>query len=384
MSTTDNSSDVPRLMVDCRKAWDAGIGTYIRHVIPGVLRRLPPFVSVRVLVAPGTVAQHGYLDSLPVEFIEDAGFPLSLSEQWYLRQHLLDGEIFWATSLAHPLLGRGPLMATVYDVAQLALDSRSAGGRFVQCAARLYLESLRRRAGQLLFISEFTASEFKRHVGPARGLTHVAPLGVDADWFEAYAPVSLGIRPYFISVGSIRPHKNLRTLLAAFRQVLDQLPHDLVIVGKHEGFRTRESGFEELLAPLGERVRFLGGVDDATLRQQVAGATALIFPSLYEGFGLPPVEAMAAGCPVIASRAGAVVEVCGDAARYFETSSADSLAAALLEQAGISTENRLAQVLRGRDWARQYSWERTADLTAQALRARFGLDQFFVHGAAHG
>jgi hypothetical protein len=60
------------------------------------------------------------------------------------------------------------------------------------------------------------------------------------------------------------------------------------------------------------------------------------------------------------------------------------LAAALLEQAGISTENRLAQVLRGRDWARQYSWERTADLTAQALRARFGLDQFFVHGAAHG
>lgn len=376
------SANDRRLMVDCRKAWDAGIGTYIRHVVPRVLRRLP-LASVRVLVAPGTAKQHGYLDCPQAVFIEDAGAPLGVKEQWGLRRRLRVDEVFWATSLAHPLFWRGPLIATVHDVAQLALDTRSAGGRFVKYAALLYLESLRRRAGQLLFVSEFTAREFNRHVGQPRGLTTVTPLGVDAGWFDVQEPVSPGGRPYFICVGSIRPHKNLRTLLAAFRQVLHKLPHDLVIVGKHDGFRTRESGFQELLAPLGDRVRFLGSVDDATLRRQVAGATALVFPSRYEGFGLPPLEAMAAGCPVIASRAGAVVEVCGDGARYFETHSADSLATALLAQAGIPTADRLAQVDRGREWVRQYSWERTADLTAQALCTRFGAGAPLQHWGTH-
>ena len=377
------SSNNLRLLVDCRKAWDAGIGTYIRNVVPRVLRRLP-LAYVRVLVAPGTTGQHGYLDCPQLKFIEDAGSPLGLREQWGLRRCLQAGEVFWATSLAHPLFWHGPVMATVHDVAQLALDSRSAGGGGVKYAARLYLESLRRRAGLLLFISEFTAREFSRHVGQPRGMIGVTPLGVDAGWFEAKAPVSPGTRPYFISVGSIRPHKNLHTLLAAFSQVRDQLPHDLVIIGKHNGFRTRESGFQELLAPLGERVRFLGGVDDATLRQQVAGATALVFPSLYEGFGLPPLEAMAAGCPVIASRAGAVVEVCGDKARYFEARDTDSLAAALLTLAGMPPEARRSQVHMGREWARQYSWERTADLTAQALCTHFNLGQAAFSGAAHG
>lgn len=372
-----------RFLVDCRKAWDAGIGTYIRNVVPRVLLRLPP-ASVRVLVAPGTTGLHGYLDCLQLEFIEDASSPLSLKEQWDLRRCLQTGEVFWATSLAHPLFWHGPLMATVHDVAQLALDNRSAGGGIVKYAARLYLESLRRRAGQLLFISEFTAREFIRHVGQPRGMSRVTPLGVDADWFEVKAPVSPGTRPYFISVGSIRPHKNLHTLLSAFSLVRDQLPHDLVIIGKHDGFRTSESGFQELLAPLGERVRFLGEVDDSTLRQKVAGATALVFPSLYEGFGLPPLEAMAAGCPVIASRAGAVVEVCGDKARYFEPRDSDSLAAALLTQAGIPPEDRRSEVRLGREWARQYSWERTADLTAQALCTHFNLGQVAFSGAAHG
>lgn len=376
-------SDVNSLLIDCRKAWDAGIGTYIRSVVPRVLQRMP-LVPVRVLVAAGTARQHGYLGGAQVEFIEDVGPPLGLREQWTLRRHLRGNEVFWATSLAHPMFWRGPLMATVYDVAQLALDRRTAGGRLVQCAARLYLESLRRRAAQLLFISEFTASEFGRHVGTPYGACTVTPLGVDPGWFDAHELAHGEGRPYFISVGSIRPHKNLHTLLAAFRQVSDQLPHDLVIVGKQDGFRTRASGLQELLAPLGKRVRFLGGVDEATLREQVAGASALVFPSLYEGFGLPPLEAMAAGCPVIASRAGAVVEVCGDAARYFETSSADDLAAALLAQAGATRDEQLKQIQRGREWVMQYNWERTADLTAGALLRRLGYGDSPAHEVDHG
>lgn len=383
MSARVPVSQALNLLVDCRKAWDAGIGTYIRNVVPRVLRRLPSG-SIRILIAPGTATQHAYLEDLPVQFVEDAGRPLSLQEQWRLRQLVRGDEVFWATSLAHPLFWRRAMIATIHDVAQLALGRRMAGGWGVKLAARLYLQSSRRQAQQLFFISEFTASEFGRHVGTPYGACTVTPLGVDPGWFDAQELAHGEGRPYFISVGSIRPHKNLHTLLAAFRQVSDQLPHDLVIVGKQDGFRTRASGLQELLAPLGKRVRFLGGVDEATLREQVAGASALVFPSLYEGFGLPPLEAMAAGCPVIASRAGAVVEVCGDAARYFETSSADALAAALLAQAGATRDEQLKQIQRGREWVRQYNWERTADLTAGALLSRFGYGDSPAHEVDHG
>lgn len=365
-----------KLLVDGRKAYDAGIGTYIRNVVPRVLAQLP-LARVRVLVAPGSASQAPWLDAPQVEWVEDAGRPLGLAEQWSLRRLLAPDEIFWATSLAHPLFRPGPMVATVHDVAQLALDRRAAGGRLVQLAARVYLQSLRRRSDVLLFNSAFTEREFRRYVGAPAAAAAVTPLGVAAAWFDAL-PQGPGTRPYFICVGSIRPHKNLSTLLAAFARVLKQLPHDLVIVGQHEGLRTRESGFPQLLAPLGERVRFLGAVDDATLHPWVAGADALVFPSLYEGFGLPALEAMAAGCPVIASSAGALPEVCGPAARYFDPHSVEALAVALLAQAHLSADARQIQVRQGRQRARQHSWDRTAELTVQAIT------RYLAQGGGHG
>jgi len=358
-----------QMVVDCRKSHDAGIGTYIRNVVPRVLRQLP-LARVRVLIAPGS-ASHAtsWIDAPRVELVEDAGRPLGLREQGALRRLLAADEVFWATSLAHPLFRSGPMVATVHDVAQLTLDRHSAGGKLVQLAARCYLQSLRRCSDVLLFNSTFTEREFNRYVGAPAAVSAVTPLGVSPAWFDALPQRSVGSDhpPYFICVGSIRPHKNLRALLVAFARVLKQLPHDLVIVGQHQGLRTREGDFAQLLAPLGERGRFLGAVDDATLRQWVAGAQALVFPSLYEGFGLPALEAMAAGCPVIASSAGALPEVCGPAASYFDPYSVDALAAALLAHARMTTEARQNQVRQGLALARRYDWGRTADLTAQAI-----------------
>jgi glycosyltransferase involved in cell wall biosynthesis len=362
-----------RMVVDCRKSHDAGIGTYIRNVVPRVLQQLP-LARVRVLIAPGS-ASHAtsWMDVSRVELVEDAGRPLGLREQGALRRLLAADDVFWATSLAHPLFRSGPMVATVHDVAQLALDRHAAGGKQVQLAARCYLQSLRRCSDVLLFNSTFTEREFNRYVGAPAAVSAVTPLGVAPAWFDALPqplpqrPVGSDRPPYFICVGSIRPHKNLRALLVAFAQVLKQLPHDLVIVGQHEGSRTRDSAFLQLLAPLGDRVRFLGAVDDATLLPWVAGADALVFPSLYEGFGLPALEAMAAGCPVIASSAGALAEVCGPVARYFDPHSVEALGEALLAQARLGADARQIQVQQGRLRARQYSWDRTAELTAQAI-----------------
>jgi glycosyltransferase involved in cell wall biosynthesis len=358
-----------QMVVDCRKSQDAGIGTYIRNVVPRVLQQLS-LARARVIVTPGSASHaSSWLDVSRVELIEFPARPLGLREQEALRRLLSADEIFWATSLAHPLFRRGAMVATVHDVAQLALDHHSAGGRLVQLATRCYLQSLRRCSDVLLFNSAFTEREFNRYVGAPVAASAVTPLGVAPMWFDAQPRVTIrsGQRPYFICVGSIRPHKNLRTLLVAFARALNQLPHDLVIVGQHEGLRTRESGFLQLLAPLGERVRFLGAVDDATLLPWVAGADALVFPSLYEGFGLPALEAMAAGCPVLASSAGALAEVCGPVARYFDPRSVEALGVALLAQAHLGADARQIQVQQGRLRARKYSWDQTAELTTQAI-----------------
>lgn len=370
-SGTENAASI-KLVVDCRKAHDSGIGTYIRGVVPRVLRMLP-LASVRVLIAPGTVSQHGYLNYPDVEYVESAGRPLGLGEQWRLRRIIRPGEIFWSTSLAHPLFFRGSLVTTVHDVAQVVLDAKAAGGSLAKLAAGILLQSLRKSANLLLFSSSFTRQQFLEYVGEPHYRASVIPLGVEPWWFDvASLPGdALPARPYFICVGNIRPHKNLRTLLSAFGIVLSKVPHDLVIVGQMEGLRTKDKDFPTLLTALGDRVRFLGQVDDSTLLRWVSGAQAMVLPSLYEGFGLPALEAMAAGCPVIASSAGALPEVCGSVATFFDPRSVDALVDTLVSHVKMSDANRRNKVLKGIERAKGFSWDRTAELTAKEILENF-------------
>jgi glycosyltransferase involved in cell wall biosynthesis len=357
-----------QLLIDLRKARDSGIGTYIRSVVPRVLDRLE-LKSVGALVANESADAHDYLRGHRLELIRLPAKSLSLREQWTLRYAIRGSRLFWATSLAHPLRSATPIAAMVHDVLQLALTGPAAGSALVRTASRVFLANLRRHARLLLFNSEFTRSEFARHVGPSNADQRVAPLGVEPRWFDppVIAEPPLPTRPYFICVGNVRPHKNLRMLLAAFEQVAGELPHLLVVIGQHAGFRTGDESMVASMKALGERVRFLGFLDDAQLHRWVAGADAMIFPSLYEGFGLPALEAMAAKSMLLASNAGALPEVCGDAARYFDPRSVDGLAALLREQAFMDASQREAWTLRGRERARQFTWERTANITADAL-----------------
>lgn len=354
------------LVIDARKAFDAGIGTYIRSVVPRVLGRIKGVPS-RLLVQPGSEAQHlQYLPHGVAELRPVSAPPWSLAEQRELRRSLPSSAVFWATSLAHPLFCRSRLMATVHDVAQLVLPFAHAGGPVAWAASRVFFSSLQHSADVLLFNSHFTRREYEANVGLPR-VASVTPLGVDPEWFRASeTAVQRPARPYFLCVGNIRPHKNLSLLLAAFADAVGSVPHDLVIVGRKDGFRTQDPAFGRALAALGDRVRFLGWVDDAELRSLVARAEAMVFPSLYEGFGLPAAEAMAAGCAVLSSTAGALQEVCGESALYFDPRDRGALAR-LLVQVGQGDID--LQVLRrtGVERARTFDWDRTADLSAAAL-----------------
>jgi glycosyltransferase involved in cell wall biosynthesis len=236
-------------------------------------------------------------------------------------------------------------------------------------AFRGYWRRITTRAGLVLTVSEFTASEMRQIGGLNPDRICVTPLGVDSRRFGEEAPDVGG--DGFLYVGNIKPHKNLMKLLDAWEHVAPQVEGNLCIVGRRDGFFTSDRKIQRRIRSLGSRVEFSGEVDDLTLAAYYRKATALVLPSLYEGFGLPVLEAMSLGCPVIAANTSALPETGGAAALYFPPLDQNALAECMLRLASNSAlrvQMREAGLIR----ARQYTWDRTAEFTAAAFRRLLG------------
>ena len=171
-----------------------------------------------------------------------------------------------------------------------------------------------------------------------------------------------------IFVGLLKPHKNVARLVRAFARVRDRIPHRLVLVARHAGIRNVDREALALAQAHADRVELVADLPFAELVTRVSSAQCAVQPSLHEGFGLPALEAMAAGVPVLAARAGAMPEVCGDAALYCDPLSEDDIANALL-RLGLEPELRAALAKAGLERARLFSWDACAAATAQGLTA---------------
>jgi len=359
----------PLVAVDARMVEASGIGTYLRNVLRRLVAAGPEW-RLALLGDPDELARHHWAAASGVEVVAHRA-PL-----YGLRQQLLPAaaralapDLLWVPHYNIPLAWRGRLLVTVHDLAHLALPELFGRGarRVYAC---LTFAAVRRRAAGLLFVSRFSRDEFHRLVGSPRGAEWTVPNGVDREWFEVPSPAPAE-RPYFVYVGNVKPHKNLGRLLEAFASLAPEIPHDLVLAGRRRGFLTGDPEVARRAESLGERVRFTGFVETDELRRTVAGATALVLPSLYEGFGLPALEAMACGRPVLAARAGALPEVCGDAALYCDPLDPPEIAAGLRR---LATEPELASRLAtaGAERARRFSWDDTAAAVSDAIRQIVG------------
>ena len=273
-------------------------------------------------------------------------------------------DVVHATAIAVPPT-RAPLVMTIHDLAFLADPTQPTrhGLRFFRRGTEL----ARRHADLVLVPSEATARECRDHGFDAERI-RLVPWGVDvvplSDAEVQSARTAHGLdRPYVLFVGTMEPRKNLRRLVEAMAQ-LDGRELDLVLVGP-EGWNTDVAALLATLEGTSIGVHPLGFLAPDDLPPLYAGCAAFCFPSLREGFGMPVLEAMAQGAPVVTSSGTATAEVAGDVGLLADPGDAGAIAGAL---ARILDDPALAANLgaRGRARAATFTWERTAELTAAA------------------
>jgi glycosyltransferase involved in cell wall biosynthesis len=303
-------------------------------------------------------APRGNLRPLAIEHIpirQVGRFRGHLWEQIELPWHTRHGFLINLGNAA-PVLKRNQIV-TIYDAGVFAVPATYSFP--FRSWYRIMLFLLGKTARHIVTISDFSRRELAdririhpskiRCIFPGREHITEAP-GEDA---PGDSP-SVSSRPYLLAAGSLNPRKNFQTLARAIA-FLGAVDFDYIIAG---GANPRVFGAHRVDFP--DTVQYLGHVGDADLRALYHRATAFIFPSLYEGFGLPPLEAMACGCPVIVSDIPPHREVCGDAALYCDPLDASDMAEKIrLIMSDAALRNRLAE--QGQNRAAQFSWQKTAD-----------------------
>jgi len=266
--------------------------------------------------------------------------------------------ILWSPANSGPLLVRNQAL-TIHDLSPLEHPEWFTRGYSIWY--RSFLPILAKRVRLI-----FTPTEYvKRNVMTRLGVKQVivTPNGVDSSVFHpGVTPARLELpEKYILFVGSLQPRKNLAGLMQAWGKLKQEFKDMWLIVAGGTG-----SVFHEVKLSSNERVRFLGTVDEDNLPGLYANADLFVLPSLDEGFGLPALEAMACGTPVVASNGGALPEVVGNAGLIFDLSQPDTLTDALrvcLRDEAL----RASLVEKGLARAKKYSWQTTADLIWNTL-----------------
>ncbi|HEX3941299.1 MAG TPA: glycosyltransferase family 1 protein [Acidobacteriaceae bacterium] len=330
-----------KIDIDLRMYGMSGIGRYLQIVLPEVLPHLVAS-SIRVFCDPEDVLGEPWLEDARVEICDFRVPIFSVSEQIGGNKRFWKSQALWVPQYNIPLLYRNKLIVTIHDVCQLAYPESLSSG-LQRWYARHLLTTALNRSTAILCVSEFTRREIARLLGADKAPIFVIHPGSGMSPRRTGKPLALPTgKSYFLAVGNIKKHKNLGRLLDAFASIQDHVPHDLVLVGKQEGMLNADFGLTKNAAVLGDRVRFTGLVSDDELQTFYRNAVALIFPSFYEGFGFPVLEAMAQGCPVACSNAASLPEIAEDAALFFDPHNSDSIAGAMMR---ISTDNDLRREL---------------------------------------
>jgi glycosyltransferase involved in cell wall biosynthesis len=357
-----------KIAVDVRKWRDFGIGTYVRNLV----RHLAKIDRETTYLLFCNPADEPTLRDMAENFVP----VVDGSAHYRLREHFaiplklrrLGAELLHSPHYVRPLLCTVPSVVTIHDCIHL-LFPQYLPNRMAYRYARFVMGSAVRQSDLVFTVSEASRADILRFypaTDPAK--VHVVPNAIDAELLQDPGPEETErvreryqIRGRFVLfAGNVKPHKNLERLIRAFARVRGQEGNEdlrLVLIGDDV---SRYASLRRTADEAGVRqdVRFFGFVPHQTLAALYRMATVFAFPSLYEGFGLPPLEAMACGTPVVTSRISSLPEVVGDGALLVDPYSEDAIGqgiARLLDDEDL----RARLVERGLERAACYSWERS-------------------------
>jgi glycosyltransferase involved in cell wall biosynthesis len=343
-----------------------GVGRYATNLVLALARRLPARSLNVFLTRDAPRRWNGDVHELRAPFATPNEYARAFWEQTFVpvQTRALGCDVYHSPNYIVPTAVTCPVVVTVHDLAYLRRSLH-------RLTSHVYLSALTafavRRAQVVVAVSEHTRREVEARYPHAAGRTEVVYEGVD----PALAPPSprglaafrrrMGLDdPYVLFVGTQEPRKNLVRLVHAYERTIDRtgLPHRLVLVGPR-GWKIDDLDAAVERSPVRERIARVGYASDADLACWYAGADLFVYPSLQEGFGLPPLEAMAFGLPTVVSNRASLPEVVGDAGLAVDPCDVEGIATAM---EGVLADRDLAARLAdaGRRRAAAFTWDEAA------------------------
>ncbi len=300
---------------------------------------------------PGSIARYGTLWM-------QTELPLALSHDKV--------DVFWGTQHTLPVLLPSKIKAvlTVHDLVHYVFPKTMKPMNLL--VNKILIPPSVHRADAIIADTDWTLSDVKKYLAPQGKSMHVVYLGIQ-DKFKLLnqndaqnkVATRFGLPPKFLlTVGTFEPRKNIAGLFKAFALLADKIPHHLAVVGQR-GWKNEKVRDEIKKAKINDRIHLLGYVPDDTLPDIYSAADVFVFPSVYEGFGLPPLEAMACGVPVVSSNVSSIPEIVGDAALLVNPHDPASIGAGILKVLQDPDFRRML-VERGLARAAGFTWEKTA------------------------
>lgn len=355
-----------KLVIDARMINHSGIGIYLQNLIP----ILKDHFLITLLGNPPDLNKFSWSNN--VKIVRDVLPIYSIKEQLGLPIKIKKTDIFWSPHYNTPVfpVRSKRRVTTIHDLNHIAL------ARYLSLNQKLYARFMMKRAvsisDRIITVSKFSRNEIVKYTEVSEKKIRVIYNGVNGDYFKPATEENIRLKvkkkynlpgKYILYVGNVKPHKNLKSLLKAYEKVIQSNIKDyhLVIVGKKMGYITADKEIFNILdqnSIFKGKVFFTDFVENKDLPVIYTLASLFVFPSLYEGFGFPPLESMACGCPVIAANVTSLPEVCGDAACYVNPFDVDDIAQKMINI--LFNENlRIKLIDKGFKRARQFKWEKS-------------------------
>lgn len=356
-----------KITIDCRMIEHSGLGRYLQNIVP----RLITSEANKFFYIIGPVEKlHKYLPKDDKNFkIINCNLPIfSVKSQLLINKYIpRNTDLLWVPHFNVPFFYRGKMVVTIHDMLQFAYPEYS-GSKLKCLAAKAYFWFAKNKAEAVITVSEFSKREIKKFLNLDKNV-HAVYNGIDEKWFKVEKESKFKNKKYFLYVGNVKKHKNIELFLQSMCEIQKEFDVKAIVVGRKEGLRTPDNNLEKYIKMMGEKLEFTGFVTEKELEQYYANASAFVFPSKYEGFGFPVLEAMAIGCPVLSSNAASLPEICREYALYFDPNEKNRL----VEIIKLVIDNKYPiDIADAKDFARKYTWEQCVMNTRRILDGVIG------------